>query len=590
MFKNMNIAKKLIVSFIAAVIISSIAGVVGLILLKALDKGYSEALVTNGFVQGHIGNFNTNLQKGGAMTRDIFMATNEEDIAAAVKDLDDASKLASEALEKARPLCQSQAELDLFKIIDDTMPSYIAARDKAVALGEQNKKDEALTVFRTEAMPLLRQCISAGQELMDKNSSMGNAVSADLTAQSQIGMTIMILVILVATILAIMLALLVALSISRPIKACAERLVLLSEGDIHTMVPDATSKDETGIMLNALKMTTEFMNTIIGDIGHGLGEMANGNLTVAPAVEFKGDFISLKDSMEMILTSLNNTLGQINLASDQVSGGSDQVSSGAQALSQGATEQASSIEELAATITEISAQIKQNSDNAQAANGLSNEAGAGATESNKQMQEMIIAMGDISSKSNEIGKIIKTIDDIAFQTNILALNAAVEAARAGAAGKGFAVVADEVRNLAQKSAEAAKNTTALIEDTVAAVENGTKIADETAKSLQKVVEKIVMVGDKIDQIAKASEAQATASIQVTTGVDQISGVVQINSATAEESAAASEELSGQAQLLKDLVGEFRLRDDNNFGVQHTPDEEAPARNPALASMTFGSKY
>lgn len=590
MFKNMNIAKKLIASFVAAVVISSVAGVIGLVLLNNLDKEYGEALVINGFVLGDIGNFNTNLQKDGAMTRDVFMSTNGQDIEAAIKDSNNASKSAMEALEKIRPLSKSQAELDLIKIIDDTLPNYVAVREKAIALGKQGKKDEALTVFRTEAMPLLRECISAGQDLMDLNVSMGNTVSEDLTAQSKTGITIMVFVILIATILAILLAWLVARSISRPVKACAERLVLLSEGDLHTMVPDATSKDETGIMLNALKMTTDYIIAIIGDIDQGLGEMAKGNLTAAPAIEYKGDFTSISDSSGLIMASLNSTLGQINQASDQVSNGSDQVSSGAQALSQGATEQASSVEELAAAIAEISTQIKQNSDNAQAANGLSNEAGTGATESNKQMQELIVAMDNISSKSNEIGKIIKTIDDIAFQTNILALNAAVEAARAGAAGKGFAVVADEVRNLAQKSAEAAKDTTALIEDTVAAVGNGTKIADETAKSLQKVVEKIVMVGDKIDQIAKASEEQSAASVQVTSGVEQISSVVQTNSATAEESAAASEELSGQAQMLKDLVGKFKLKDDYNFGVQYTAEEEIPVRNPALASTTSTSKY
>ncbi|MEG2769394.1 MAG: methyl-accepting chemotaxis protein, partial [Oscillospiraceae bacterium] len=246
--------------------------------------------------------------------------------------------------------------------------------------------------------------------------------------------------------------------------------------------------------------------------------------------------------------------------SEQVASGSDQVSSGAQALSQGATEQASSIEELSATIQAVSNQIKDNANNAKMASELSSMAGKEVQNGNEHMQSMIVAMEDISSTSNKIGKIIKTIDDIAFQTNILALNAAVEAARAGSAGKGFAVVANEVRNLAGKSAEAAKNTTSLIESSINAVANGTKIADETAMSLKVVVEKSNLVLQKVEEIAEASAEQANSVVQITTGVDQISAVIQTNSATAEESAAASEELSSQSQMLKDLVGKFTLRE------------------------------
>lgn len=239
--------------------------------------------------------------------------------------------------------------------------------------------------------------------------------------------------------------------------------------------------------------------------------------------------------------------------------GSTQVSSGAQALSQGTTEQASSIEELASTIQLISDQVRQNADSALQAQQTIREVGGKLTKSNQEMQGLTEAMGEISSSSSQIGKIIKTIEDIAFQTNILALNAAVEAARAGAAGKGFAVVADEVRNLAGKSSEASKSTASLIEATISAVKGGASLADETAASLLEVVEGTQVIIAQINQIADSSAEQAASIAQVTLGVEQISAVVQTNSATAEESAATSEELSGQAQILKELVGGFKLK-------------------------------
>ncbi len=377
--------------------------------------------------------------------------------------------------------------------------------------------------------------------------------------KSIIGICIAVIIFII---LGIIISRKIAKDISDPIKLCADRLVLLSHGDLSSEVPKATSDDETGILLNSLKTTIEEINHVIGNVSYHLQEIEKGNLTSSIDMNYEGDFEKLKISTESIIEYLNDDMTQINQASDQVASGADQVSCSAQALSQGATEQASSVEELSATLNEISDQVKsnaQNSDNAKTrAVNLRNE----IEKSNMQMQEMIKAMSDINASSNQIGKIIKAIEDIAFQTNILALNAAVEAARAGSAGKGFAVVADEVRNLASKSAAAAKDTTSLIEESILAVKSGIKIADETANSLSIVVKEGEQLTNVIEEISKATEDQATSIGEVTMGIEQVSAVVQNNSATAEESAAASEELSGQAQILKDLVGKYTLKSFN----------------------------
>ncbi len=289
-----------------------------------------------------------------------------------------------------------------------------------------------------------------------------------------------------------------------------------------------------------------------------LQEMAKGNLTVSMVGDYKGDYAKLKDALNFSIDSFNEVLNDINIAAHQVASGARQVSDSAQTLSQGATEQASSIEELTASVEEISTQTKHNASNANQANEMSLNAKDDAVKGNEQMKEMLKAMNEINTASSDISKIIKVIDEIAFQTNILALNAAVEAARAGQHGKGFAVVAEEVRNLAARSANAAKETTVLIEGSIRKAEDGTKIASETAGALDKIVEIVSKSAELVGDIANSSNEQAVGIAQINQGIMQVSQVVQNNSATSQESAAASQELSGQAEILKELAGKFRL--------------------------------
>ncbi len=369
-----------------------------------------------------------------------------------------------------------------------------------------------------------------------------------------------IIVYVVAVIAIMILIVFVSGSISGPMRKLNLITQKLADGELETEV-DVTSRDETGQLAESMRKLVERLNEYgdyIAEITENLNKLAAGHLNIRMEKSYDGEFATIKDAMMSMADALKDTIGQMIETSERVASGSGEIASAAQQLAQGATHQASTTEELTATINDLSEKVSKNAEDAMNASSQVRSVGDTADQSNAQMQEMIRAIQDINAKSSEIGNIIKTIEDIAFQTNILALNAAVEAARAGEAGKGFAVVADEVRNLASKSSEAAKDTTHLIEETIKAVENGTEIANKTGEMLGEVIDGVSQTVGLIEDISSASTEQAEALKQTLNGVEQITTVVQTNAATAEESSAASDELSRQAKDLQSIASRFKL--------------------------------
>ncbi|MPM12734.1 hypothetical protein SDC9_59088 [bioreactor metagenome] len=373
---------------------------------------------------------------------------------------------------------------------------------------------------------------------------------------------IMSIVIIFAVMIIALLAVMTVMikKMTKPIKKITDITDKLAAGELDAEI-NIKSNDEIGELAQSIGSLTARLKSYIAYIAESeyvLNEMARGNLNVELKNDYDGEFAKLKVSLLSLSDTLKETIGKIKESSESINMNAEQVSSGAQVLAQGTTEQASAIEELSAEINEIYHTIVNNAEHAVSAGNKAKETASEVERGNVQMSEMLSAMDEISKTSREINKIIKVIDDIAFQTNILALNAAVEAARAGSAGKGFAVVADEVRNLAGKSAEAAKQTTALIENSINAINKGTALADEAGKSLSGIVNKTNETNELIAEIASASSHQTVSVNQIKSGIEQISSVVQENAASAEASAANSEELSGQSHILNELVSKFNL--------------------------------
>ena len=553
--KNLKVSMKLMLSFGVLVVLILVTMATGIVGISGVSNNLKEMYNVDVIGMDRMSNVEVYVEE---IARNTLMAVVNNNNTEKSQYLDKAVDLTEKLSDELEKITYSSGDMDSLRASCNELIQNVSVAAEEI---KGATSDDGVDSFNNYIAEPLERAV----ESIDKIDS-AIAASAENTfdKSNTYGKTfglIMIIVGVVSAVIGIGVSVYLARTFTTVIHEIEDAIVNISQGNLDSKVT-YESKDEFGVMAEAARSTINGLSVLIKDTSRMYGELANGNFDVHTEARevYIGEFKPLLDNMRVLSQQLSDTMAQIYQSADQVDSGSEQVSAGAQANAQGAAEQAASIEELAATIDEISEKITKNAADSQHASASIAEVGRQAGVSNDSMKEMLTAMHEISETSDRISEIIKTIEDIAFQTNILALNAAVEAARAGEAGKGFAVVADEVRNLAAKSAEAAQNTTTMIEGTVSAIENGNALVNEAAGAVESVVASASEVAELNKKISDAAKEAADSVKQISIGVDQISNVVQTNSATAEESAAASEELSAQAQTLKDLVGAFTLRD------------------------------
>ena len=589
--KNMKIGKKIMSAFAVVIVMSIALGVCALSevgkLFETVD-GYAHTTVP-AVTQLWTARRAVRQIEESALEATIVMTPAE--LASVEQDLTNNRQVFEDAInEFARIAPQFQSDVDH---IHDLMSDVAVYREQLLAecakfTEEGNAK--AYEIYRNEYSEAYEVVVNAVIEMSDEVYNQIDTRYENAQAVKDRSTLIVTALLIVAVVISAIMTLTLTKSLRSPIIEIEKAMELVAKGDFKAVDLTYESKDELGMLSDGVRETINKLDIITDDLAYLCGELGNGNFTVKSnhIPDYTGDYFAILKGLRFIRDTLTDTMIQIDTSSGEVLTGSQQVANGSQSLAQGATEQASAVQELLASMNEMQQQVKENADHAANASRLAGEAGAGVAESNHIMEELMGAMDNINSTSNEISKVIKSIDDIAFQTNILALNAAVEAARAGAAGKGFAVVADEVRNLAAKSAEAAKTTTGLIQNTLDAIAQGNKLATTTAESLSGVVEKASSVNDRVMEIARASEEQLNAVNQMTIGIEQISSVIQSTSATAEESAAASEELSGQANMLKHMIAKFRFND--SVAVSQADDFGGVDTHAAAHAFADNNKY